>query len=531
MSSASKNKLKKAGNSKTQSKLLEHNFGQQTEGSDNKRKRKRSKKSKENLTSPEQPNKKHQGEEKEAEQESKSGPNLEPKPDEPIQTSPKMDPKEESQSLLKELSEDQLRLYMAITKAIRITSQEDMNALLSPITRDVNILLNLKDTMERQTTEIQNIKVENQELKQRCVRMENEHDQLKRRITALEDMKLEGNVIYQGVQESQWESDPDLINKIYGHMSATVKDEITQEEKLTKVKKFKIIEATRLGTKSENRTRPVRVRYENANTVNILLNNKKNLPEGIYVDKEYSLETSKNRRILRPYFNAAKKSSEYFRKCRMEGDVLILKGIKYTVNNLNELPEDLNGFHASSRNNDDIFAFFGEANPFSNFHTSKFTLNGVEYNNSEQFIQSEKAKYFKDESTARRILQASSGLECKKLSREIKNYRHEEWKNIAADLSEPGIAAKFDQNPTLKALLLSTGDKLVVEASRDPVWGTGIPLNNREVLTRSKWVGNGILSDILMNIKLKAVEEPHGTAMDTETSTDNRQDPSRTTPT
>ena len=84
----------------------------------------------------------------------------------------------------------------------------------------------------------------------------------------------------------------------------------------------------------------------------------------------------------------------------------------------------------------DIFAFFGEANPFSNFHSSKFILNGVEYNNGEQFIQSEKAKYFKDESTARKILQATTGFKCKKLSREIKNYRHEEWKNIAADLSE-----------------------------------------------------------------------------------------------
>ena len=148
MSSVSKNKLKKAGNSKTQSKLLEHNFGQQTKEPDTKRKRKRSKKSKENSTSPEQPNKKHQGEEKEVEQESKSEPNPEPKPEEPIQNNPKMDPKEESQNLLKELSEDQLKLYMAITKAIRITSQEDMNTLLSPITRDVNILLNLKDTME-----------------------------------------------------------------------------------------------------------------------------------------------------------------------------------------------------------------------------------------------------------------------------------------------------------------------------------------------------------------------------------------------
>ena len=77
---------------------------------------------------------------------------------------------------------------------------------------------------------------------------------------------------------------------------------------------------------------------------------------------------------------------------------------------------------------------------------------------------------------------------------------------------------------------MSTGDKLVVEASRDPVWGTGIPLSNREVLTRSKWVGNGILSDILMNIKLKAGHDQPDTAMDTGTVADGRLDPSRTKP-
>ena len=512
MSRSSKNKLKKAGNSTNQSKLSDHKFTTPDKDNENisditpKRKRKRSKKSKEQgqeQPSPEQPTKKQIIEE--ADQL------------EPTTKTGNMDPiegiEEEHQNEII-LSADQLQMQKAIIIAIRKTNKEDLKTLLSPITRDVNILLGLKDSLEQQTLELQNMKLENNELKKRCTNMENEQDQLKRRISILEDMKLEGNVIFHGVPESQWESEPDLKEKIYVNMSKTITGEESDTVKLEKVKTFKIATATRLGPKSENRIRPVRVKYENTDAASTLLSNKKKLPTGIYVDKEYSTETTKNRRILRPYFNAAKKSSEYFKKCRMDGDVLILKSKRYTVNNLHELPEQLNGFHASSRSDTDTFAFFGEANPLSNFHPSNFEVNDQRYINGEQYIQSEKANYFKDDEMRRKILDATSGSECKRLAREIKNYRHEEWKRVAREICEPGLEAKYVQNTNLKNLLCSTGDKLIVEASRDKVWGTGVPLNHTDVLHRNKWSGNGILSDILMYIRSKH-EVNHDPAMDT----------------
>ena len=262
MSRATIGKLRKAGNDKNQLKLADHLIGKDSKDEEPKRKRKRSKKNKEQAQSPEQPHKKQLVE---------------------------MDPTNASV----ELTEDQLKLQIAITQAIRQTNKQDLNDLLSPISRDVSTLLELKETIERQAREMHNIKLENQDLKQRCHKMEMEHDQLKERISKLENVKIENNVIFHGIEEPQWESDEDLIKKIYEYMAITVKGDGTPDEKLKKVKKFKIEEASRLGPKTEHKKRPVRVRYEHTNTVNILLAAKKMLPDGIFVDKEYSTETTK----------------------------------------------------------------------------------------------------------------------------------------------------------------------------------------------------------------------------------------------
>ena len=82
---------------------------------------------------------------------------------------------------------------------------------------------------------------------------------------------------------------------------------------------------------------------------------------------------------------------------------------------------------------------------------------------------------------------------------------------------QEGLRAKFTQNPTLLQMLLSTGDKLLVENSKDNIWGTGVPLFRWDCLQRRHWTGNGKLSDLLMEIHNSC----KGTlAMDTSTSPD-----------
>ena len=75
----------------------------------------------------------------------------------------------------------------------------------------------------------------------------------------------------------------------------------------------------------------------------------------------------------------------------MEDDKIIIKGKPYSMENLDELPSDLEIFKIISKESKDAVAFFGELNPLSNFHPATFNLGENSYHCSEQFIQHTKA--------------------------------------------------------------------------------------------------------------------------------------------
>ena len=63
---------------------------------------------------------------------------------------------------------------------------------------------------------------------------------------------------------------------------------------------------------------------------------------------------------------------------------------------------------------------------------------------------------------------------------------HNIWKKEAEKLCLPGIIAKFTDNPDLADMLLSTGNQMIVEATYDTMWGTGIPLHQSDCLDSKK---------------------------------------------
>ena len=62
----------------------------------------------------------------------------------------------------------------------------------------------------------------------------------------------------------------------------------------------------------------------------------------------------------------------------------------------------------------------------------------------------------------------------------------------AKDLCQNGIEAKFVQNPQIMQALLETGNKTLVECTKDYLWGTGVPLNDPQCLTEKCWKGQGL---------------------------------------
>ena len=246
--------------------------------------------------------------------------------------------------------------------------------------------------------------------------------------------------------------------------------------------------------------RPVLVEFMMKEDADYLLNNRTYLPSGVYINREYSKETEEKHRTLRPYFKAARKLPKYHKKCRLDGDTLVIKGVSYTVSDLHRLPEELIGENICSISDQNNYGFFGKLHPFSNFHETSFTFQGLDYHSSEQMIQHLKATYFGDEDTVTKIMEAPTPLECKKLAREIDNYNQHGWNSIAKEMCESGIKLKFDQNPTLKQTLMKTKGKTIVECSTDELWGTGVLINDPQALKQNRWINQGILGEMLEDI-------------------------------
>ena len=153
--------------------------------------------------------------------------------------------------------------------------------------------------------------------------------------------------------------------------------------------------------------------FSNKFDVEQIFANRFDFNDGIYVNREYSKETERNRRLLCPILQAAKKLPEYKDVCRMEADVLNLNGTKFNKDNLHELPAKLNIMEIATKSNADVVGFFGEICPLSNFYPSKFLHNGIEFHSSEQFIQHAKATFFGDLYTQTTVLNAETVLGAK----------------------------------------------------------------------------------------------------------------------
>ena len=77
----------------------------------------------------------------------------------------------------------------------------------------------------------------------------------------------------------------------------------------------------------------------------------------------------------------------------------------------------------TSKSDDNTVAFFGELNPFSNFHRCDFICESKNFHSSEQYIQWKKAEFFGDRIAMENIMKSEDALESKTITRDIKDYK------------------------------------------------------------------------------------------------------------
>ena len=349
------------------------------------------------------------------------------------------------------------------------------------------------DHVASQDKKIIELQQENNELKRQNTTLENEINKTQ------EDM-LHLKVDMAGIHESGYKSYEDLCKKIADIMMCVCEGTTEAAWWETSIN-IPIVNCYRIGTYIRNRKRPVRITFLFMRHKLCLLNRRSNLPKGIYVDDAHTPKVLAKCATLRPILNLARKNSTYKGKCKLEGDSLIITGTKYTVDTLDKLPDDLAPYKAAQKSTQNSLVFHGSLTPLSNFHNSPFIVGANKFHSTEQYIQYQKACHFNDYKTAGDILNSKTPMDSKTLSHNIINYDKDAWKTVAKEACKIGIAAKFEQNPLLLQFLLATRPLKLAESSYDRIWGTGIPLNDDKALDQTHWYNQGILGELLTEIR------------------------------
>ena len=197
---------------------------------------------------------------------------------------------------------------------------------------------------------------------------------LEDRVKILENKLLENNIIMHGIKESSWELDSTRRELVTAAIASTVTIP-DDDKKLEAARKIPIQSTKRLGKYNSLWSRPIRISFSSKANADLLLERKKMLKQGIYIDQEYSQEDEQIRKNCDQY-SGLQGNCRTTKKCKIEGTTLVLKSKKYDLNNLHALPDELNGFTITSKQDECSLGFFGELNVFSNFHPAKFTFDG-----------------------------------------------------------------------------------------------------------------------------------------------------------
>lgn len=149
---------------------------------------------------------------------------------------------------------------------------------------------------------------------------------------------------------------------------------------------------------------------------------------------------------------------------------------------------------------------------FSQWYPCSFVADGVTYNTAEQYMMAQKALLFQDEKVFEEIMEAKHPKQYQALGRKVRGFNQKLWDEKKGQIVIDGNYAKFSQNKPLKEFLLTTGDRVLVEASPyDKVWGIKLAQDTPNIENPTIWKGENLLGFALMEVREMLAGEEDGT--------------------
>ena len=304
---------------------------------------------------------------------------------------------------------------------------------------------------------------------------------------------MKDNLIIDGIKQKQGEVCIDEVKKFFREQLKIAGDNFT------------ILKCHRLpGRKVSNRPPPIICRFLYPRERESVWEAKKELKGTSYFLREHFPSIVNQRRSkLLPIMKEAKAQNM---KARLQVDKLLIESILYTVDTLDQLPANLNPAEIGTKRTDKVTAFFTAKCPLSNFFsTPDLQIDNESYSTVEQYFQAQKAYFAEKPETAQKIKTHASPAKCKQLGDRIE-VDDQQWLPIARNAMLKACRAKFHSNPVAKEFLLKTGNTLLVEASPNLTWGSGIHLESKDATNTDAFKGRNELGKILTTVRTELQE-------------------------
>ena len=310
---------------------------------------------------------------------------------------------------------------------------------------------------------------------------------LKESLSSQECHSRRDNLQFLGVKESKTED-----------CEAVIRDICSASAHLS-LDNHSISRAHRLGAFRQGFTRPIIVKFHHFKSRMSVWEKREEITKssshsGLKIIEDWPMEVANKRRKLTPFLIAALKrkdsSNSSIHKAKLVVDKLVVDGVSYTVDTLDTLPSPLKPETLATKSTDKAVAFFSGASKLSNHYRCPIRVDSNGFSSVEQFLMYKKAMMFEDTAAAAKILATDDPILQKRYGRKIDGYNDEAWKERGPDILLHGLLAKFEQNTDCLGFLQQTGNKQIIEASKDKFWGCGMSLYDTDLWVESKWARN-----------------------------------------
>jgi len=371
---------------------------------------------------------------------------------------------------------------------------------------------NIEDLRAEQKNNNDEIKEEINYLKFTCEDLLSENKSLKQHTNNLENYSRRNNIVIRGVAESRGENNADCANKARNFL---INKLMLQADV---VNRMVFVRCHRLGGYDKRRQyqkfhqandgqqkRPIIIRFSNYSDKALVWSARGQISDdSVFISENYSSDTEYKRRKLYTILKKAKTLDDYKMKCSLNGDVLVLNSVRYTVDTLSDLPADLKPRQFSEKSDGKCLAFggyFSDYSPFSNWFPCQIRYRGRTFKNVEQAYQYAKAIYGKDAATAMKLLYSTDPRVAKDLGAKVKGLAGSKWETDKYNIMKELVMSKFTDNTDLKTVLLDTGTMILAESGYDEHYAIGLPLTSKDVFNTGKWSGKNKLGEILCKVR------------------------------